>query len=465
MLNRKYTSLFLGLIFLIIYSSQSVQGESETSNPNMQFPWRSNGSLKFYLDICQYQGLNGKTRCELSYSIDIEPFLESSAEKLLLNLSLTIRDSNKTMLDSIPVQHKIDLSDSVLRENTHRYVDLIKLELPPGWLTFDISIADKNSQLTGNIQNDLYIEDFGAGFSLSDPYFISGIKKSASNNKFEKYGLLLIPQPSRIFSIESDSCKFYVYHEINNMFFEPDNPSAFSCHYQIFDLAGSEYLNKPEIRSIKEAKHSSRIEVINLGNVKSGIYRLDISVTDLATDQNKVVSRYFWLVGNEYDSQFLALAEVDIDQYYHQIQYLLSDKEKKIVNQLNSQAKQEYLLKFWQAKDPDPSTMENEFMVEYLKKVAYVQHAFKNGIDSDMGRIYLQYGMPTEVDRQISNPGSIKSVIVWRYALNGITEFVFLDRTGDEQYILVHSNHPDEFNNSDWINDLIDKEVGSNQFK
>ncbi|UCF63452.1 MAG: GWxTD domain-containing protein [bacterium] len=458
--------ILVGLSFLTLISVQVQSGKTEFATFSMESPWRSSGALDFFMDICQYQGVNGKTRCEIIYSIDIAPFLSLSDKAVTLNLNLTVSDSNKVILDSIPVQHDINLSDPLLMDKTHRYVDMIMLELPAGRVTFDVNVFNEKLKLEGNIKEQLYIKNLGSGFSISDPYFVSGIDKASDHNKFEKYGLLLIPNPARVFQVDSTSCKFFVYHEINNMYYDPDSPTAFSCHYQVFDLAGNEYLHKPEIRKIKETKSSSRIEVVTLNEAKSGIYRLVITVVDLETDQRQSVSHYFWLTGGDIDEgHLLALSESELDQYFHQIKYLLTDKDKEIINELNFQAKQEFLLKFWKSKDPDPSTLENEFMIEYLKKVTYVQNTFKNGIDSDMGRIYLQYGMPTEIDRQISNPGSIKSVIIWRYALNGITEFVFLDRTGDEQYLLVHSNHPDEFNNPDWIQNLIDNEIGSSQFR
>jgi len=29
-------------------------------------------------------------------------------------------------------------------------------------------------------------------------------------------------------------------------------------------------------------------------------------------------------------------------------------------------------------------------------------------------------------------------------------EFIFVDRSGDGRYALVHSTHPDEYQNNDW---------------
>jgi hypothetical protein len=94
-------------------------------------------------------------------------------------------------------------------------------------------------------------------------------------------------------------------------------------------------------------------------------------------------------------------------------------------------------------------------MIDYFRKLEYAEANFSGGINSDMGRIYIQYGPPIEVDRRTGITTTIKSLIIWRYTLDGITEFYFVDRIGDGQFVLVHSTHPDEFNNPDWAEDFI----------
>ena len=86
--------------------------------------------------------------------------------------------------------------------------------------------------------------------------------------------------------------------------------------------------------------------------------------------------------------------------------------------------------------------------------MAYAEANFTGGIDSDMGRIYIQYGAPVEIKRQFSTTEFSKPVQIWYYAIQGTTEFVFVDRSGDGKYVLVHSTHPDEFQNFDWIKDV-----------
>jgi len=93
-------------------------------------------------------------------------------------------------------------------------------------------------------------------------------------------------------------------------------------------------------------------------------------------------------------------------------------------------------------------------MEEHFKRIAYCEEHFQNGINSDMGRVYIQYGPPLDIRRMFSTVAYSKPVEIWVYALEGQSEFVFVDRIGGNQYVLVHSSHPDEYNNPNWEEDL-----------
>ena len=73
------------------------------------------------------------------------------------------------------------------------------------------------------------------------------------------------------------------------------------------------------------------------------------------------------------------------------------------------------------------------------------------------GRVLIQYGYPDEIQRQ---PFSIdtKPYMMWEYiGRNNIplqfgsrAEFVFVDKQGGGNYILVHSNVRGETSETDW---------------
>jgi GWxTD domain-containing protein len=123
------------------------------------------------------------------------------------------------------------------------------------------------------------------------------------------------------------------------------------------------------------------------------------------------------------------------------IQLIMTSQEKKIFNKLpDEESKEEFMKEFWEKRDPDLSTEENEFKEEFEKRLAYVNLHFKSegkpGWKTDRGRIYMYLGPPDRVYQQpYLNYPDLKGRIVWvyyRYQFG--VEFV--DRTGTSKYDL-----------------------------
>lgn len=97
--------------------------------------------------------------------------------------------------------------------------------------------------------------------------------------------------------------------------------------------------------------------------------------------------------------------------------------------------------RFWSARDPDPSTVENEALAQYLERVQHVVRAYSQfgpGWKSDRGRVYIRYGAPEQVDTAMDQRAQGEYEI-WRYyGLN--RTFVFYDMFGVGDYKLVEGD-------------------------
>lgn len=97
--------------------------------------------------------------------------------------------------------------------------------------------------------------------------------------------------------------------------------------------------------------------------------------------------------------------------------------------------------KFWAARDPDPSSLENEALEEYLRRVRYVAKAFSNvepGWRTDRGRVYIRNGPPDRIERATDSryQGEYE---IWRYFSTGRV-YVFYDMFGLGDYRLVQGD-------------------------
>jgi GWxTD domain-containing protein len=86
--------------------------------------------------------------------------------------------------------------------------------------------------------------------------------------------------------------------------------------------------------------------------------------------------------------------------------------------------------RFWAKRDPTPQTAFNEAMEEYYRRVDYAQENLgtlrsRDGYKTERGKIYILYGQPTMIDRQLSPSAPPKET--WTYR-NIKKRFIFVDQ-------------------------------------
>jgi GWxTD domain-containing protein len=97
---------------------------------------------------------------------------------------------------------------------------------------------------------------------------------------------------------------------------------------------------------------------------------------------------------------------------------------------------------FWAPRDPDPSTDENEALVQFLSRLQYVTQEFSQfgpGWRSDRGRVYLRFGPPEQIDTAMDQGPSTGEYEIWRYFALG-RSFVFYDMFGVGDFKLVEGD-------------------------
>ncbi|HEX9917054.1 MAG TPA: GWxTD domain-containing protein [candidate division Zixibacteria bacterium] len=96
----------------------------------------------------------------------------------------------------------------------------------------------------------------------------------------------------------------------------------------------------------------------------------------------------------------------------HRIQYLelkpvmTEDDADSFLQMTDETQREEWLRKFWKAKDPTPTTERNEFKEEHQRRVAYARQYFGshfrgNRLWDDRGEVYIKYGEPDERVTQV----------------------------------------------------------------
>ncbi|HXX27703.1 MAG TPA: GWxTD domain-containing protein [Terriglobales bacterium] len=82
--------------------------------------------------------------------------------------------------------------------------------------------------------------------------------------------------------------------------------------------------------------------------------------------------------------------------------YIITDEERKAFRQLsNDEERDQFIEAFWQRRNPNPDSEENEYKEEHYRRIEYANEHFAAGVPgwkTDRGRIYIMYGAADEID-------------------------------------------------------------------
>jgi GWxTD domain-containing protein len=84
------------------------------------------------------------------------------------------------------------------------------------------------------------------------------------------------------------------------------------------------------------------------------------------------------------------------------VHWIITDQEMKAFKSLtNDEERDSFIEAFWQRRNPNPDSPENEFREEHYRRIAYANEHFaagKPGWKTDRGHIYISFGKPDSID-------------------------------------------------------------------
>ena len=126
------------------------------------------------------------------------------------------------------------------------------------------------------------------------------------------------------------------------------------------------------------------------------------------------------------------------------VRWIITDQERKAFLQLsNDEERDKFIEAFWDRRNPNPDSEDNEFKDEHYRRIEYANEHFAAGVPgwkTDRGRIYIVFGPPDEIDshpsggayeRPIEEGGGETSTYPfedWRYRhIDGIGDQVIVE--------------------------------------
>jgi GWxTD domain-containing protein len=343
-------------------------------------------------------------------------------------------------------------------------VGLLKLIVPEG--KYKVRLASP----CDTVSQEVAVSPFkGRKIAMSDlqicSNIITGFKEK--DHPFYKNTMKVIPHPSAIFGQNQPLIYYYV--ELYNLLPPAaGNNKDVLLQAVIADSEGKVRLTKEHVRT---HQHESTVErgMFNIQKLESGLYTLIFAAMD--SSQNvSVYRRSSFYVHNpniivikpedELDQSLVEevaiLSESQLDEMFAQSRYIATSSEANVYKVLNSvESKRTFMVKFWSSRNKEKPG----FKDEYLKRVEYANLNFSQvgvkGWDTDMGRVYITYGSPSEYQRNPVNPNE-NAYEVWLYLeIEGGVEFDFVDINGYGIYQLVNSTKRGEVRFDNWMEEYV----------
>ena len=361
------------------------------------------------------------------------------------------------------------IKDTSSAERQQSLIGVIGFVIPKGEYTCYASGSDNNNPVLKRDYNfPMNISLFGnSAMTLSDIELASSIKQEGIDKTsiFYKNSFEVIPMPSDIFG-QSSPVLFY-YSEIYNLDRVP-NLAPVQYETSLYDQHGRKLYQK--LKKLKKPLVATvDVGVINVSRYPSGKYTLVLTLADSTRNIGLTSKKDFFIynptikdtttfaVRNSgvLNSEFAFLSEEECDNIFEKAQYISTENERNQYERLhNLEGKRQFLFNFWNEKNDAVGVGQHYEYTKYMQRVKEANVRFKNmakkGWETDMGRVFIKYGEPSEIDKH-PNENNARPYEIWKYeGIEGGVEFDFGDLTGFSNYTLVSSTKRGEYYDANW---------------
>jgi GWxTD domain-containing protein len=101
-------------------------------------------------------------------------------------------------------------------------------------------------------------------------------------------------------------------------------------------------------------------------------------------------------------------------EWLREVDPIMTNAERSVFHSLKTEEdRMRFIESFWKTRDPNPQTSQNEYKLEYYRRISYAKKNL-GGIRSDRGRIYLILGEPTD-KRTFTGSEQVVDAELWTY--------------------------------------------------
>ncbi|MFN8589320.1 MAG: GWxTD domain-containing protein [Candidatus Eisenbacteria bacterium] len=291
-----------------------------------------------------------------------------------------------------------------------------RFELPPGRYRVRLRVRDLGSDQQSEAGDRLVLEDLSrVPLGFSDLQL--GLLDSTAN---------FTPLPTRRYGLNAEDMGVRV------MAFDRRPgawPRSVQLHWRITDDNGTAFLQGDTAITV-----SRQAETLTLRPKTA-----DLFIGDYVFELERVEGKSRWRTSRSFDVEESGPPRGrDFVQILDALAYIAESSEVDAMRGLMPEQQLAAWERFWRRRDPTPETVRNEYQIEFFRRLRYADHHFAGfgpGWRSDMGRIYIRYGPPDQIEQRAASAVS-PQLETWFYN-QPYHRFVFVDREGFGRYVLL----------------------------
>lgn len=358
------------------------------------------------------------------------------------------------------------------------FVDIARIPLAPGPHVLELTVTDVAAPVGTPLQHEAVV-DIEAPFPLdiSDLFLVQGVAPAAElSTSLTRSGKEILPLVDQQISAGAEFVPFYA--ELYGTAEAFGQDSAFLVVAGFKDPAGAWV---PSTRRYLRKKGAAVLPLLESVPVpEAGLYELTVEVQ--TRDQEVLLGRSLFVdvvgVGAQDAAEAASalssfvLDYTDRDSLFARIETLIpiaDAGERRTIQSTLVGAElpllQAFLDHFWVVRQPaDPGGAWREYQREVaIADLEYGSCPNREGHETDMGWILLRYGRPNTIVQR-HNGTQYYPYEIWHYhkagQFNNRRFLFYTPQTVGECFELLHSDHPRELRNADWLDILKTRELG-----
>jgi len=405
-------------------------------------------NLEMYLEQNRFLDDGGNTIYHFNYKIPYNQIAFTEIDEgfaAIVDVIISAEDKQGHQAVLNEFSHYIGVRDKeTALSRTLYYLDKIELTLSQAQdgIKFMLDFKDRSTEHSFHWSSVL--ENLPPNSLVSDLEFSYRIVREDPRAGFEKFrrgDYQFYVDPAHIYQRTMNDTIFF-YYEIQNLHPAVDQNTYMTETIRIFnDQYESTITNN--IRA--ESKTADMIHKISADTLAAGYYQIEVTVQDRVTNRQNSARDYFVIAERVFATQRLF---PDMEKEQQLLRYFLPSTRFRNWDSMSDDAKRNFIDRFWTLNDPNPQTETNEFIKIVRERVQYAnQHFsyFRDGWETDLGRIYIRNGEPSEIEKNLTDIDTRltrKEYQIWRYRdLNMV--YLFIDLQGNGNFRLIYSRNDD----------------------